>query len=461
MAVPGFSQQPQFRGQSPQIDIHNKPVFDTAEDLKDYFKALAEFLDTNTQSITFGFAIDIQGGKLGTPAGRIYAMTIMAQPVRGGHMLVCTKKARAREDSEAWTNEIRELCKPHVVDLDVLGPSAFDVHGHMRRLTLRYILKSQSIPKIMWNPQNMAATLSKQFMIEMSLPTEDRSDIVAATVSTSTAVAAPPAAATSTDFGETPDSATSGDASEPGEAAASGKAVVSATASDEISASRAASGSAESSGSDEPSSSDETTVFDETPGPDVTYESDATSMSGDISEAFEAVEIFEATEAVEVAEEAEADKADKNSGPTGLDEAAGLLSLSEGVDRYFAKKVSFYNYVVPTVETERNFLRTFSHAMKAIFDARLTQAEPQTLTSAHIKYLIDCVEYLPTMHFIFMDQVNAETERAGSTLNAVAEGTSYRVRTRTAACVNGKPEDELAPESSIAEIFGEGMSHQN
>ncbi|CAK7263664.1 hypothetical protein SEPCBS57363_000685 [Sporothrix epigloea] len=340
-------------GQPLEIDIHVKVLFDCAEDLKDYFGALTKYMGGKKKGISFGFAIDIQGKCLGTPGGKIYVMNIMAQPVLEGRMLLCSDKALPEAQNNILTLEVRQLCRPHIVDLLVLGQRAFDVHAHGSNLSLRYILKQQAIPKIMWNPQNMAASLSKQFKIEMSLPMDDR---LSRTLSS----------AQGTHMGG-----------------------------------------------------------NRSPHIPFSVPKGTTRTQNCLCD-LQLLE-FQGFKNRPLADQS--------------GDSRTLRNFDESVEKYLAVKGPYAGVVIPAVDEDRHDFRS--------------QHLDLSISSKDTKYFLNCVQFLPLLNRIFEPLValngSAEAEKL---LEAVSDGTSYRVRRKTAACVSGGA-PELATEPTMAEIWGE------
>ncbi|CAK7270316.1 hypothetical protein SEPCBS119000_004026 [Sporothrix epigloea] len=414
--------------QSPELDIHTKVLFDCAEDLKDYFGALTSYIKNNDKGISFGFAIDMQGKDLGTPGGEIYVINIMAQPVVDGCLLLCSDRALPEIQSELFTADLRELCRPHVVDLYVLGQRAFDVHAHCSRLSLRHILKQQSIPKLLWNAQDLAASLSKQFKIEVSLPADDRlllttvSEPVASALPVATAGADEVAGVTATDsVAATTKAAATAARTDPIEAAESGK-----SSSPDRSVPVKARGTCGRGGrcSHIPFSVPKGT----TRTPNCLCD----------------LQLLEF----------KAHSIDSLSDAAGG--SASFRALDECVDQYLAAKGPHAGVVLPAADEMRHDFRAqhldLMRRLKADPDA--LRARP--IRPKDIKYFVNCVQFLPLMHRIFEPLITlAGTDQAQQMLKAVNEATSYLVRRRTAACVSGAESDERLPDPTMEEIWSE------
>ncbi|CAK7270403.1 hypothetical protein SEPCBS57363_004083 [Sporothrix epigloea] len=407
-------------GQPLEIDIHAKVLFDCAEDLKDYFGALTKYIDGNEKGISFGFAIDIQGKCLGTPDGKIYVMNIMAQPVLEGRLLLCSDKALPEAQNDILTAEVRQLCRPHIVDLLTLGQRAFDVHTHCSSLTLRYILKQQSIPKMMWNPQNMAASLSKQFKIEMSLPMDDRPLAMPSTLATSIITAK---------------------TTEVDKAAGATKLDGAAAAVDETESIKTVKPT-------HPSSSAQGTYMGGNRSPHIPFSvPKGTTRKQNCLCDLQLLEI----------------KAFKNRPQTDRSgDSRTLRHLDESVDKYLAVKGPYSGVVIPAVDEDRHDFRSQHLDLSSRLRVDTDALRVRPISPKDTKYFINCVQFLPLLHRIFEPLVarNGSAE-AQKLLEAVSDGTSYRVRRKTAACVSGGAPDELAPEPTMAEIWGESDKTHN
>ncbi|CAK7562878.1 MAG: hypothetical protein SEPTF4163_000734 [Sporothrix epigloea] len=407
-------------GRPLEIDIHAKVLFDCAEDLKDYFGALTKYIDGNEKGISFGFAIDIQGKCLGTPGGKIYVMNIMAQPVLEGRLLLCSDKALPEAQNNILTAEVRQLCRPHIVDLLALGQRAFDVHAHCSNLSLRYILKQQSIPKIMWNPQNMAASLSKQFKIEVSLPMDGRPIPMSST------------------FAKSIKTTKTTDVDKTAGATALDIAATTVDETESIVTVRLI----------HPSSSAQGTYMGGNRSPHIPFSvPKGTTRTQNCLCDLQLLEF----------------KAFKNRPPADRSsDNHALRNLDESVDIYLAVKGPYSGVVIPAVDEDRHDFRSqhLDLSSRLRVDKDALRARP--ISPKDTKYFINCVQFLPLLHRIFEPLValNGSAE-AQKTLEAVSDGTSYRVRSKTAACVSDGAPDELAPEPTMEEIWGESDEKHN